>query len=68
MALQIVYDITMMKIQTTAGEIKVSSKRLQQMIALIVSLPALVDEAPKGKIELNFAGQKVRRAITVLDV
>jgi len=68
MAFEIVYYVDMMKISTAAGEVTVFSERLQKMIALIVSLPELVDKAPKGKVELNFAGQRVRRSITVCEL
>jgi hypothetical protein len=57
-----------MRVSTNAGDIVVTSERLQRMIALIVTLPQLVDEAPKGKVELNFAGQQVRRSISVSDI
>lgn len=44
------------------------SPRIGQMIEKLLEAERMIEAAGKGKVELNFAGQKVSRSVTVCEV
>lgn len=57
-----------MTVLDAAGRsIEVTSARLAQMIKSLLQAGHLIDCAQKGKVELSFAGNKVRKSITLSD-
>lgn len=44
------------------------SPRISLMIEKLLEAERMIEAAGKGKVELNFAGQKVSRSVTVCEV